>query len=81
MRTAVILAARKEYDSKIPYPLMPLDDGSCLIQRTIDNLVELNFNKIFLVVGFCAQAFEQYASHMYKSLETKIMHLQLRWDH
>lgn len=62
MRTAVILAARKEYDSKIPYPLMPLDDGSCLIQRTIDNLVELNFNKIFLVVGFCAQAFEQYAS-------------------
>ena len=62
MRTAVILAARKEYDSKTPYPLMPLDDGSCLIQRTIDNLLELDFNKIFLVVGFCAQAFEQYAS-------------------
>ena len=54
MKTAVILTARKEKDSQIPYPLIPFDGDTCLIDRSIGLLRELNYNRIILVVGYKA---------------------------
>ena len=36
---AIILAARAERDSLIPYPLMEINDGQCLIDRTLTILL------------------------------------------
>lgn len=33
MKTAVILAARKERDSELPYPLIPFAEDLCLMDR------------------------------------------------
>lgn len=60
MATAVILAARRERDSECPYPLEPLDSGGCLLDRIIAQLSELSYDKIFIVVGYCAPLFEAY---------------------
>ena len=60
MKTAVILTARKEHDSEIPYPLMPLEKGITLLGRNIDILRELGFCNIFVVIGYQAAMFEQY---------------------
>lgn len=38
MKTAVILSARKDKDTEIPYPLKPYYENSCLIDRTIEAL-------------------------------------------
>lgn len=63
MKTAVILTARREKDSEIPYPLQPFSsDFTCLIGRTIDILRELQYTKIILVVGFHADMFAKYQS-------------------
>ena len=62
MNTAVILSARKERDSKIPYPLLPFTDGECLIDRTLSILRELGYKKIILVVGYREELFEKYRS-------------------
>lgn len=62
MRTAVILAARKERDSLIPYPLKQFTDDICLIDRTLSILRENAFENILLVVGFRHELFEQYRS-------------------
>ena len=35
MKTAVILSARKDKDTEIPYPLKPYYENTCLIDRTI----------------------------------------------
>lgn len=63
MRTAVILAARKERDSGIPYPLMPFADGICLMDRTLSLLRDNGFSDIVIVAGYCAEMFERYSSH------------------
>lgn len=60
MTTAIILAARKEKDSKIPYPLLPFYKNLCLIDRSLEILRELNFNKIFIVTGYKAEQFIKY---------------------
>ena len=62
MKTAVILAARREKDSDIPYPLMPFAEGLCLLDRTLGILRELHFSNILIVVGYKAELFERYAS-------------------
>ena len=62
MKTAVILAARKDKDSNIPYPLMPFSRNLCLLDRTLGLLRELHFSNIFLVVGYQAEMFERYAA-------------------
>lgn len=62
MKTAVILAARKDRDTDIPYPLQEFKEGFCLIDRTLDLLEELYFEQIYLVVGFQAEAFQKYSS-------------------
>lgn len=51
MKTAVILSARKDKDTGIPYPLKPYYENSCLIDRTIEALTALNYDNILLVVG------------------------------
>lgn len=51
MKTAVILSARKDKDTEIPYPLKPYYENSCLIDRIIEALTALNYDNILLVVG------------------------------
>lgn len=51
MKTAVILSARKDKNTEIPYPLKPYYENSCLIDRTIEALTALNYDNILLVVG------------------------------
>lgn len=61
MKIAVILAARKERDSKIPYPLIPFAEKSkTLLDRTLDILNELSYDRIFIVCGYCKELFDKY---------------------
>ena len=62
MKTAVILSARKDKDTEIPYPLKPYYENSCLIDRTIEALTALSYDNILLVVGGQAQLYQRYAS-------------------
>lgn len=62
MRTAVILSARKERDSDIPYPLKPFGNGECLIDRTLGILRDNGFSRIIIVVGFKAMDFARFAA-------------------
>lgn len=56
MKTAVILSARKDKDTEIPYPLKPYYENSCLIDRTIEALTALNYDNILLIVGGASSA-------------------------
>lgn len=58
---AVILAARREKMSEIPYPLLPFEDNQCLIDRTLRILKEIGVGQILLVVGFRKDLFKSYA--------------------
>jgi len=60
MNTAVVLAARKEKDSDVPYPLVPYSDNTCLLDRTLSILRENHFTNIILVVGYKAEMFKHY---------------------
>lgn len=60
MKTAVILTARRERDSDIPYPLIPFDGEKCLIDRTLDILRQLGIVNIVMVTGFKSELFEAY---------------------
>lgn len=71
MKTAVILAARREKDSDVPYPLMPFAENLCLLDRTLDILHDLHFSNILLVVGYKAQMFGKYAAEDVKIIENK----------
>ena len=62
MNTAVILSARKEREAQIPYPLMPFENSSCLLDRHLSILHDLRFDNIIIVTGFCSELFERYAS-------------------
>ena len=71
MKTAVILAARKERDSEVPYPLIPYDRDECLMDRTLSILKELDYQHIFIVCGYKARLFEHYNSDSVKVLYNK----------
>ena len=58
---AVILAARKERTSDIPFPLMQFENGQCLVDRNIRLLKNAGITRILLVVGFRKELFSQYA--------------------
>lgn len=60
MATAVILAARKERDSEMPYPLLSLDGAPSLLDRILWQLRERNYQRIFIVVGHRAELFRSY---------------------
>ena len=62
MRTAVILAARKERDSLIPYPLKQFSDDVCLMDRNIAILRENGIENILIVVGVKHELFDKYKS-------------------
>jgi len=62
MKTAVILTARKERESDIPYPLLAFDESQCLIDRTISILRELGIDRIVLIVGYRSELFDKYRS-------------------
>lgn len=60
MNSAVILTARKERTSEIPYPLMAFDENQCLIDRTLSILREVGISRILMIVGYRAELFEKY---------------------
>ena len=60
MKKAVILTARKERDSKVPYPLLPFTGDTCLMDRTLAILRENGIKQIAIVTGFCHEQFEKY---------------------
>ena len=51
MKTAVILSARLDRDTSVPYPLKAYHDNVCLMARTIEALTALDYSEIYLVVG------------------------------
>jgi thiamine kinase-like enzyme/choline kinase len=57
---AVILAARKERTSDVPYPLLPFEGNQCLIDRTLRLLKEVGVNRVLMVVGFREDLFSKY---------------------
>ena len=63
MTTAVILAARQENDSEIPYPLIPFDGDNNLVDRTVTILRDLNYTNIIIVAGYKSELFEKYKSN------------------
>ena len=71
MKTAVILAARKEKDSDQPYPLVPFAGGTNLIDRTLQILRENGYSNIILVVGFRRELFERYKADDVVIIENK----------
>lgn len=60
MKKAVILAARKECDSRIPYPLKPFAGNICLMGRTLAILRENGIKQIAIVTGYCHELFEKF---------------------
>ncbi len=62
MNTAIILTARKERASEIPYPLLAFDENQCLIDRTLSLLKEVGVSRILMIVGYRAELFEKYCS-------------------
>lgn len=60
MKTAVILSARKEQDSEIPYPLLPFSGKTNLIDRTLGILRDNGYNHIYIVIGYRHELFEKY---------------------
>ena len=70
-KKAVILAARREKDSKIPYPLKCFAKDLCLLDRTLAILRDLHFDDILLVVGYKAELFQKYAAEDIKLIENK----------
>lgn len=61
-KLAVVLTARKENGCDVPYPLLPFDNGLCLIDRNISLLREVGVKRILLIVGYRAELFEKYQS-------------------
>lgn len=60
---AVILSARKERTSDIPFPLLPFNGEQCLIDRTLALLREVGVKRIILIVGYRSDLFEKYCSN------------------
>ena len=66
MNTVVILAARKEQNSCIPYPLKEffIGDGkkTCLLERILFILEEYGFSNILIVVGYQKHLFTKFVN-------------------
>lgn len=59
---AIILAARAERDASIPFPLMEINEGLCLIDRTLTILREFGYDHIIIVSGFRHELFDKYSN-------------------
>ncbi len=62
MKTAVILSARQDKGTTVPYPLRPYHEQACLMDRTLEALTALGYTNILLIVGGQAQMYQRYAS-------------------
>lgn len=51
MKTAVILSARQDKDTNVPYPLKPYHEDVCLMDRTMEALTALGYTNILIVGG------------------------------
>lgn len=71
MTTAVILAARHEKDSETPYPLVPFEGETNLIDRTLSILRDLNYTNIIIVAGYKSELFEKYKGNDVTVLDNK----------
>ena len=71
LSTAVILAARQERDSDIPYPLKPFCEDGNLLDRTLSILRELQITNIVIVAGYKSELFEPYNSDDVKVVVNK----------
>jgi len=71
MRTAIILAARKEKDCETPYPLMPFAKGTCLMDRTLGILKDNGYDNIIIVAGYKHELFDKYQSETVKVILNK----------
>lgn len=60
LTTAVILAARREPQGRLPYALEELKPGLTLLDRTLSLLTQLDYERVFIVVGYQAERFEPY---------------------
>lgn len=59
MNTAIILSARKDRDSEIPFPLKEFTPGICLIDRTLSILRENGYGRIIIVAGYHSELFDR----------------------
>ncbi|MCR5077914.1 MAG: phosphotransferase [Prevotella sp.] len=75
MRTAVILAARKEKGSAVPFPLKRFSIGggreTCLFERILETLDENHYERIYVVTGYRKELFAEYASGRVILIENK----------
>lgn len=62
MKIAVVLTARREKDSEVPYPLLPFVEDRCLIDRTLSILRENGYKKVLMVTGYHNELFQKYGS-------------------
>lgn len=60
MKTAVILAARKERDSEYPYPIIPFTEGTSLMDRTLGILRDNGYSNIVIVAGYRSDLLARY---------------------
>ena len=79
MKTAIILSARKDRDSEIPFPLKEFTPGICLINRTLSILRENGYGKIIIVATTIASCSTGSRLTMYRLLSTRTMNLRPRW--
>lgn len=68
-RSAVILAARRERDSDVPYPLIPFSGVHTLLGRILEQLDEYAFERIYIVVGYRAELFLPYQTDKIRVIE------------
>lgn len=68
---AVILAARKERTSEVPYPLLPFEGSQCLIDRTLKLLKEVGVSRILIIVGFQEVLFGKYEGDNVKLIKAE----------
>lgn len=68
MKTAVILSARLDKDTEIPYPLKPYYENVCLLDRTLEALTALGYARVYLILGGQFQQYQRYASDNVKLL-------------
>ena len=83
MKTAVILSARKDKGTEIPYPLKPYCENICLMDRIIEALTALDYSNIYLVVGDKAELYHKYAServHLVLNADYKFTSSMGSWD-
>ena len=45
-----------------PYPLLPIMEGQCLLERTLNILSDLKYDHVIIVAGYKAELFDKFKS-------------------